>query len=554
MRILHCTCAILAILTVTGTAQGPADLLGENGYIVFLRGVPIGREEIVLRTDSTGTVVTGRGSTGPPLSTVFRSVDLRYDPAGNARSFALEGSLGGEDVTLRTTFANGIATTNGAQGGQSVSLTSPVSPQSVVLPSGMFAGFAALSPRLATAAAGTEFPAFILPAAETRARVVKVTTERIQRDNSLLEVRRYEIAFKEATGDLIIQVTTLADGKLVRVTIPSQALDLIRSDVATATSRTDIYSNPGDRPVTIPAPGFNLGATLTIPPDSTPEDREGRRPAVVLIGGTDARDRDTIGGGTPAIGQLAGALANAGFITVRYDRRGTGQSGGRAESADLGDYADDLRTVVRWLSERKDVDSKKIGVLGHDTGAWIAMLAASRDRRIAALLTLASPASPGTDLALEQQSLQLDRMRVPAAERQAKVSLQKQLDTAVLTGKGWERIPQELRHQADTPWFQSFLAFDPTRVADDVGAPILIVHGDLDREVPVAHAERLAAVARNGEAQSVELVTLQGINHLLQPAVTGDVGEYQTLSGKPVGVEVSRAVVDWLGRTFKTAR
>jgi hypothetical protein len=37
----------------------------------------------------------------------------------------------------------------------------------------------------------------------------------------------------------------------------------VRADVAASTSRTQVYSNPGDEAVTIPAVGFNLGATLT---------------------------------------------------------------------------------------------------------------------------------------------------------------------------------------------------------------------------------------------------------------------------------------------------
>ena len=69
---------------------------------------------------------------------------------------------------------------------------------------------------------------------------------------------------------------------------------------------------------------------------------------------------------------------------MRYDKRGYGQSGGRAESATIQDYAEDVRAVVRWLLQRKDVDPKRIAVVGHSEGAWVALLAASRERRIGA--------------------------------------------------------------------------------------------------------------------------------------------------------------------------
>jgi dipeptidyl aminopeptidase/acylaminoacyl peptidase len=277
-------------------------------------------------------------------------------------------------------------------------------------------------------------------------------------------------------------------------------------------------------------------------------------PAVVLVGGPETHDRDAIIAGVPAFGQLAGTLANAGFIVVRYDRRGSGQSGGRSESATLDDYADDVRTVLKWLADHKGVDGKRLAVIGYDTGAWQAMLAASRDKRIVALVSLAAASTSGADVALEQQQLQFDRMKTPAADRDSKTALQKQLNAAVITGKGWDQIAPELRKQADTPWFQSFLAFDPAKVADSVDGHWLLVHGDLDREVPVAHAQRLTDAARKGDAESVDLVVVKGVNHLLQPAVTGDVTEYQKLASKGVSPDVSSAVVSWLQRTLPEPR
>ena len=51
----------------------------------------------------------------------------------------------------------------------------------------------------------------------------------------------------------------------------------------------------------------------------------------------------------------------------------------------------------------------------------------------------------------------LDQMKLTPEEREQKVALQKQIQAAVVTGKGWEGVPQDERAQADTPWFQSLL-------------------------------------------------------------------------------------------------
>jgi pimeloyl-ACP methyl ester carboxylesterase len=550
MRVFYCTWAILAVLAIPGGAQTSTDV----GYVIFLRGTPIGHEDVSVRTGPDGMTITSRGSAGPPLSSVSRNVELRYGSDGSPRSFQFEGSINGIEVTMRTMVANGTAATQGNEAGKPVMFSQPVAPGSVLLPSGMFGGWAALSSRLAKAAVGAEIPIYVVPQAQIRARVVSVAAERMQQGTSLFDVRRYELAFDDGNGELIVQLTSLPTGDLVRVNIPSQALDVVRDDVASATARTDVYSNPGDQPVVIPGPGFNVGATLTVPKSkttvpTTASDGE-RRPAVILVAGPDAVDRDLIAPGVPAFGELAGALADAGFISLRYDRRGAGQSGGRSESATLSDYAEDVRTLARWLSERKDVDPKRIALIGHDTGAWIALLTASKEKRVAATVLLAPPSGKGADFVLEQQQLQLDRMRVPPAEREAKIALQQRIDTAVLTGKGWEGIAPELRKRADTLWFQSLLSFDAAKVAHDVDDPLLIVHGDVDREIPVAHANQLAEAARKGSHDSVTVNIVRGVNHLMQPATSGDIGEYATLKNKGVSPEVIAAVTGWLRRTL----
>jgi pimeloyl-ACP methyl ester carboxylesterase len=292
---------------------------------------------------------------------------------------------------------------------------------------------------------------------------------------------------------------------------------------------------------------------VTLPPASA-RPADGRLPAAVLIAGRDAVDRDDLMPATPVMAQMAGALAARGFLVVRYDNRGSGQSGGRTEAASLSDYADDARTIVRWLANRKDVDRDRIAVVGHGDGAWMALLTASREGRVSAVVTLGAAASRGEELILEQQRSQLERSKTPEADRAARETLQKQVNAAVLTGRGWESISEQVRKQADTAWFRSLLAFDPAKVAGDIEAPLLIVHGDLDREVPVAHAERLSEIARKGDSKSVALVTVRGVNHLMLPAFTGEIDEYAALTDRSVSRDVSAAVVDWLPQALAPSR
>ena len=548
---LHCICAALLILATPAAAQ-QAQPGAAGGYTVFLRGTPLGREDISVTTDASGTTVSSRSRLGLPLNVTLRRVEIRYAPDWAPSSFASEGTLNNADLTVRTTFTGGTAATDGQQGRNKISTSHQIAPRTLVLPNplyGGFAGYAVLARRLVGTEAGTEVPAYILPQGQIGIRVVSARLERMQVGTSVFNVRRYELLFTNPGGKQQVNLTTTEDGVLVRLNDPVSALDVVREDVAASTSRTEVYSTPSDEQVTIPVVGFNLAATLTRPKGTlAAAGAAAAAPAIVLVSSSGSGDRDGFGYGVPFLGQFAGALADAGFVVVRFDRRGFGQSGGRSESARLDDYADDVRAVVRWLGERKDVLRERIAVVGHGDGGWVALIAGTRERRrIAAVATIGAPGSTGGDMLLEQQQAALDRLNLMPAEREERIALQKQIHASVVTGKGWEKVPAAMRREADTAWLQGLLAFDPARTVADVRQPLLIVHGELDQQVPPAHAERLAALARGKDGPpSVELVLVRGVDHLL---LTGD-DDAVPLRDRVVSADVTSAVSGWLNRTM----
>lgn len=545
MAYRYCTWALAALLGATATAQQPSP--AATGYTIFLRGTPIGHEDVVVRTDGTGITITSEGRASVPENSTIRKAEVRYTKDWTPESFVLEGTVNGGPVTAKSTFGNGVARTEGTQAGTPFTREHPVAAQPMVLmPSSFFGAWEGLTRRVITVTEPVEIRAYVVPQAELAIRVNAVAAERMQIGGAFYDVRRYDLVLRTPGGDLPASITATAEGALVRLSVPAQALDVVRDDVASSTSRTQIYTNPGDESATIPALGFNIGATLT-----RPKGGPARLPVAILLAGSGIGDRDGTAFGVPTLAQLAGRIADAGIMAVRFDKRGYGQSGGRAESATLNDYAEDVRAVVKWLAARKDVDPKRIAVVGHSEGAWVGMLAASREDKIAALVTLAGASSTGTDLILEQQQSALDLTAMAPADRETRVALQKQIHAAVLSGKGWEGVPPALRKQADTPWFHSVLTFDPVRTIKNVRQPMLLVHGALDKQVPLAHAERLADLARKeSKSKAVELVVVRGVNHLLAPAVTGEVSEYPTLTDRNVSADVSATVTGWLTKTF----
>ena len=270
---------------------------------------------------------------------------------------------------------------------------------------------------------------------------------------------------------------------------------------------------------------------------------------MILVPGSGQTDRDETVYGIPVFGQLAGQLADAGYIVLRYDKRGVGQSGGRAETADMNDFTEDVLAAFEFVRKRKDVDGDRIALVGHSEGAWVSMVAARKQEDIAALVLVAAPSSSGADLVLEQQKYLLEKMQLTDAEKQARVNVQKRIQAAVLGQGDWKDVPADLRQQADTNWFRTFLAFTPEPVLSKLDQPILFIQGELDRQVPAYHADKLLEVAHARKKlppDASSLVKVAGINHLLVPSTTGDVSEYPSMAGKSISPDVARAAAQFL--------
>src|SRR5262249_28053282 len=149
--------------------------------------------------------------------------------------------------------------------------------------------------------------------------------------------------FSTALEPIAVDVWVDEQGHLARIALPAQALVVVRNDLSSVMTREERIHHANEEDVYVPAAGFNLAATLT-----KPSGGPAKAPAVILVAGPRPLDRDEATDGIPIFGQLAGALADAGYATLRYDKRGVGQSGGRIESSTIDDYAADVVGIVTW--------------------------------------------------------------------------------------------------------------------------------------------------------------------------------------------------------------
>ena len=514
-----------------------AQSTGSSQLIVFLNGTRLGEAESTVQQTPEGWTITSTGRLSPPFDLVTRRMSIRY--ATDWTPLAL---------TIRTSVTGAAAVSDVTQLGQTIQRSDKVSPRTLLLPNMFFSSFEALALQLS--ALGDEsarLTAYVVPQAEIQLSVRRLGEEIVETPQRPLKARRFAVTFMNPGKPLESEVWIDENGRLLRFSVIAQGLAVVREDVSSVTTRRQNITRAGDETVRMPANGFNLIGTLSKPAGSP--DVKGRYPAVIMVAGSGITDRDETVAGIPIFGQIAGMLADAGFLVVRYDKRGVGQSGGRLESATLADYAEDVQMVFRYLSDRKDVDDRRIAVLGHSEGASVALLAGAREKQIAALVLAAGISGTGAELILEQQQTALAQTTLTEEEKQAKIALQQRLQAAVL-GKGdWKNVPDDLRKQADTPWFRSLLAFDTAQAVARARQPILIIQGELDKQVLPTHADKLAELARARKKlapDSVKLVKLPGVNHLLVPAQSGGVSEYPTLAGRSVSPEVGAAAVAFL--------
>jgi pimeloyl-ACP methyl ester carboxylesterase len=555
MAFRHCICAAVALLA--GSARIDAGQLppgvqagATSSFMIFLRGSAIGAEQMSVLRTADGWDILSTGRLAPPLDVVARKLEARYTSDWKPLELTLDSTVRGEFqkifVGVSGTTAS-IEITTGT-GTEPMRKTDAIDPGAILLPNAFYGPYEALTAQLKNAAVGSTLPAYIMPIGSVALHVVESTTDQIQTATRLINAKKTRVTGSSSSISLDFTIWGDENGRLLELTVPAQGLDVARTDIASVASRHVSISRSNDEQVRIPAIGFTLAGTLSKPAVAATMPR----PAVILTAGAGPLDRDALTAGIPILGQVASALADAGFIVLRYDKRGVGQSGGRTEVASLGDFSDDQRAAVKFLTSRKDVDDKRIAVVGYSEGGLVSLLSAAKEKRIAAVVLAATPGISGANLILAQQQHALSKSNLSDAEKQARIEMQKKINDAVITGKGLDALTPAVRRQIDNAEFQSVLASDPAKLVANVKQPILVVQGERDMEVAPANADRLEALAKaRKQPAAVEVVKIPGVNHLLVPAQTGEVDEYPALVDKQISPVATTAIVDWLKKTLK---
>jgi len=311
---------------------------------------------------------------------------------------------------------------------------------------------------------------------------------------------------------------------------------------------------------------IELAGTLTMPEGS------GKFPAAILITGSGPQNRDEELMGHKPFLVIADFLTRQGFAVLRYDDRGVGQSTGDFKSATSFDFATDAYAAVQFLKTRPEIDSVKIGLIGHSEGGIIAPIVASQHPEVAFVVLLAGPGLTGEQILLLQEALIAKAEGSDDKSIRENDKLSRDIYAALKKNPDNDKAALKItkiitdfnkKHASDTsyrqltdneitaqvssltsPWFRCFLTCNPEAYLTRVKCPLLALNGSLDLQVP--SKENLQAIEKAlifGGNSTYMIEELPGLNHLFQTATTGSPAEYAKIEET-----ISPAALDLIGK------
>ncbi len=318
------------------------------------------------------------------------------------------------------------------------------------------------------------------------------------------------------------------------------------------------------------ADNVKLAGTLTLPRNGNT-----KHPAVILISGSGAQNRDSLIAGHRPFLVLADHLTRLGIAVLRVDDRGTGDSELGSLAATSENFMGDVLAAVAFLKTRADINPKQIGLVGHSEGGMIAPMAAARSRDVAFIVMLAGLGQRGEDVIYTQTELinrasGMDPESVAGAVTLTKSIIavvkaetdEKKIEEGVNAAiskhasalndaqrKAFAPIASSIRAYMPMykmPWFRYFVTFDPVPTLKNVKVPVLALNGELDLQVAAKeNLDLIASGLKSGRNKDVTTKAFPKLNHLFQTAKTGLPSEYQTIE-ETISPQVLETVSGWI--------
>ena len=392
------------------------------------------------------------------------------------------------------------------------------------------------------------------------ARVEGPNTVTFRSGGATVEGRRFDLHLGDTAISLIEH-----DGRLVGLLNASQGT--VGYDVDLFPDGIEIEEEPEaeaagivEREIAFESDGLTLRGTI-----AGPDDGDAIEPAVVFIHGSGPVDRDGNAAGMTmdAYRQIAHALARAGIASLRFDKRGVGESEGEAALASRADLLADVNAAVDAVQGEDGLGAESVVLIGHSEGSYLAPVVAAENDAVAGVVLLSGAARPLDEITKWQIETLLQHQGVEGPQLDALLAQQDQYIAFVEASQGeWSDYTVEMLQEAmpwmtedsaqqllATPlalsWLREHYLDEPADAIRQLDVPVLILSGEKDSQVPASEAELIRQLLDEAGNPDVTALVLEDLNHLLryhpeEPNLT-----YRHLD-EPVDARVTETIVEWI--------
>lgn len=293
--------------------------------------------------------------------------------------------------------------------------------------------------------------------------------------------------------------------------------------------------------VSIPAGDVVLSGTLTTPAG------QGPLPAALLIAGSGPLDRDGNHKRLPlAVSKdLAQILNDAGWASLRFDKRGVGQSTGEYLSTGFYDELADASAALKWLQSQPGISG--VIPIGHSAGAlFAAEMSAAGDAEAGAILLSYTLRTGEETLVWQAAEIgQTVPQWIKALLRVFGTSIEKQQSKALVKLKNTTKDVVRIQGQRiNAKWMREFLAYDPSPILSMTDSPILAVTGSKDVQVNPADIAAISSLSKD----HITATLISDVDHILRTE-TNEISNpkrYKKQIAKPIDDRVVGSLVTWL--------
>lgn len=298
-------------------------------------------------------------------------------------------------------------------------------------------------------------------------------------------------------------------------------------------------------------PGFTLKGTVCLPASA------GTFPVALLLPGSGNVDRDgNVRGRGPSIyAKLAHELAKFGLASYRYDKRGSGASGGKFLETTHHDLVDDASAVWTQLLDSAFCKPGERHLIGHSEGTVVAAAISQLTTHKPKSIVQICPFSDGAEAMLIKQADQIER-ELPSVPGLLGILL-RLLNT--VTGPYGKKMRALLTHvrtleggtvrlgasRVSAVWLRELIELDVSSLYRGIPCPVLLLSGEKDLQCTPESAEELAQLV---PSHAEHHVVKDMIHHLSACEGAPALFDLRDIDSLPLSPDLLSHLQDWLTR------